>query len=108
MVEINTKLMRAAIAVFEAGTFSKAAIVLRIGQSGLTKQIAALENALGFLVFTREGKRNIRFQLGRYFWLKRDSLSSITSARFVFPVQQSSKLKLSFTLASLPTQIRTL
>lgn len=55
MVEIDIKLMRAAIAILEAGTFSKAAMVLRIGQSGLTKQIAALEAALGFPVFSSRG-----------------------------------------------------
>lgn len=58
MPEIDTKLMRAALAVLEAGTFSKAAIALRIGQSGITKQIAALEKELGVDVFFREGKRN--------------------------------------------------
>lgn len=67
MVDIDTKLMPAALAVLEAGTFSKAAMVLRIGQSGLTKQIAALEAALGFSVFTREGNRNIPTSSGEIF-----------------------------------------
>ncbi len=67
MVEIDIKLMRAAIAVLEAGTFSKAAMVLRIGQSGLTKQVAALEATLGFLVFSREGRRNIPTPAGEIF-----------------------------------------
>ena len=67
MVEIDTKLMRAAIAVLEAGTFSKAAIVLRIGQSGLTKQIAALEGALGFLVFSRDSRSNRPTPAGEIF-----------------------------------------
>lgn len=67
MIEIDTKLMRAAIALLEAGTFSKAAMVLRIGQSGLTKQIAALEAALGFLIFSREGKRIIATPAGEIF-----------------------------------------
>ena len=67
MPEIDTKLMRAALAVLEAGTFSKAAIALRIGQSGMTKQIAALEKELGFDVFFREGKRNIPTPAGEVF-----------------------------------------
>jgi DNA-binding transcriptional LysR family regulator len=67
MPDIDTKLMRAALAVLQAGTFSKAAITLRIGQSGLTKQIAALEKELGFSVFSREGKRNIPTAPGEIF-----------------------------------------
>lgn len=67
MHEIDTKLMRAARAVFEAGTFSKAAIVLRIGQSGLTKQIAAFEEELGFDVFSRDGRHNIPTPAGEVF-----------------------------------------
>jgi DNA-binding transcriptional LysR family regulator len=67
MSDIDTKLMRAAIAVLEAGTFSKAAILLRIGQSGLTKQIAVLEKELGFAIFMRQGKRNIPTPPGEVF-----------------------------------------
>ncbi len=67
MANIDTKLMRAALAVLEAGTFSKAATTLRIGQSGITKQIAALEKELGFALFFRQGKRNLPTPPGEIF-----------------------------------------
>ena len=67
MPEIDTKLMRAALAVLETRSFSKAANVLRIGQSGLTKQIAALERELGFDIFVREGKQVIATPPGEIF-----------------------------------------
>ena len=67
MSEVDTKLMRAAIAVLEAGTFSQAAVTLKIGQSGLTKQIMALEEALGFSVFSREGRTIVPTEAGEIF-----------------------------------------
>lgn len=59
--------MRAAIAVLKAGTFSKAAIVRCIGQSGLIKQIVALEDDLGFQMFSRHSRSNSPTPVGEIF-----------------------------------------
>ncbi len=46
--------LKAAVALAEERNFSRAAARLRIGQSGLTKQIEALERQLGYDLFVRE------------------------------------------------------
>ena len=56
MDEVEIKHLRAAVTLAEERNFSRAAARLRIGQSGLTKQIRALENFLGYKLFLREGR----------------------------------------------------
>ncbi len=53
---LEIKHLRAAVILAEERNFSRAASRLRIGQSGLTKQILALENFLGHKLFLREGR----------------------------------------------------
>ena len=57
MSEIDLRLMRAAVAIADDLSFSKAAIKLHITQPALTKQIHDLEDALGTVVFHRDHQR---------------------------------------------------
>jgi DNA-binding transcriptional LysR family regulator len=54
MARNEIRLMEAAIALAEELNFSRAAHRLHISQPALTKQIAELENRLGFLLFERD------------------------------------------------------
>jgi DNA-binding transcriptional LysR family regulator len=53
---VDTKLLRAALALAEELNFSRAAEKLHIGQSALTKQISALEESLGYALFLRDSR----------------------------------------------------
>ena len=56
MQEVEIKHLKAALILAEERNFSRAAYRLRIGQSGLTKQVHALEDFLGHKLFLREGR----------------------------------------------------
>jgi DNA-binding transcriptional LysR family regulator len=53
MNEADLKHLRAAVTLAQERNFSRAASKLRISQSGLTKQISALEDNLGYPLFVR-------------------------------------------------------
>ncbi len=59
MRKTSAKHLRAAIALAEEGSFSRAAIKLDIGQSALTKQIGFLEQVLGLELFSRLNRQVI-------------------------------------------------
>jgi DNA-binding transcriptional LysR family regulator len=67
MSEIDLRLMRAAVAIADDLSFSKAAIKLHITQPALTKQIHDLEDALGTAVFHRDHQRVELTDAGRAF-----------------------------------------
>jgi DNA-binding transcriptional LysR family regulator len=54
MSGVDTKLLRAAVVLAEERNFSRAAAKLHIGQSALSKQILALEEFLGYELFSRD------------------------------------------------------
>src|SRR5262245_43412251 len=54
---MDLKRLKSFVAVAEQGTVSKAAHLLRITQPALSRQIGALEQEIGFKLFTRAGRR---------------------------------------------------
>jgi len=67
MNEIDLRLMRAAVAIADDLSFSRAATRLHISQPALTKQIHDLENALGTAVFDRDHQKVELTDAGRVF-----------------------------------------
>lgn len=67
MNEIDLRLMKAATAIADDLSFSKAAIKLNITQPALTKQIHDLEDVLGTPVFNRDHQRVELTDAGRAF-----------------------------------------
>ena len=67
MSVLDFKHLKAVVTLAEERHFSRAAIRLRIGQSGLTKQIVAVETFLGFALFIREPKRVTVTEAGAVF-----------------------------------------
>jgi DNA-binding transcriptional LysR family regulator len=67
MNEIDFRLMRAAVAIADDLSFSRAATRLHISQPALTKQIHDLENALGTAVFDRDHQKVELTDAGRAF-----------------------------------------
>ncbi len=67
MSGVDTKLMRAAIAVADAGGLSLAAIELGISQSAVSKQVLALEDFLGHPVFSRNTRHLAMTPAGEVF-----------------------------------------
>jgi DNA-binding transcriptional LysR family regulator len=67
MNEIDLRLMRAAVAIADDLSFSRAATRLNISQPALTKQIHDLENALGATVFDRDHQKVELTDAGRVF-----------------------------------------
>ncbi len=57
MSEADTKYLRAVVVLMEEMNFSRAAEKLNIGQSALSKQIAFLQDLLGYELFVREGRK---------------------------------------------------
>lgn len=57
--DIETRVLRSAIALAEKLSFTKAARKLRISQPALSKQIAELEERFDFKLFTRTNKRSV-------------------------------------------------
>ena len=72
----DVKHLRAAIALAEERNFTRAASRLRLGQSGLTKQIHSLEDDL---VGPSKSPARARFS-----FLKRDSRCSTSNGHFTF------------------------
>lgn len=56
MSGVDTKLLRAAVVLAEELNFCRAADKLHIGQSALSKQIIALEDFLGYELFSRDSR----------------------------------------------------
>jgi DNA-binding transcriptional LysR family regulator len=55
--DMDLRRLRTFVTVAEQGTVSKAAHVLRIAQPALSRQVASLEDELGFELFERAGRR---------------------------------------------------
>ena len=65
--KISTRHMRAAVALAEEGSFSRAAIKAHTGQSALTKQISFLERYFGFSLFARLSRQVVTTAEGEAF-----------------------------------------
>jgi DNA-binding transcriptional LysR family regulator len=61
---VDLKRLRTFVAVAELGTVSKAALLLRISQSALSRQISDLEKEFSLRLFDRVGRRLILTALG--------------------------------------------
>ena len=62
--DVDLKRLRTFVAVAELGTVSKAALLLRISQSALSRQISDLEKEFGVRLFDRVGRRLILTAIG--------------------------------------------
>jgi DNA-binding transcriptional LysR family regulator len=67
MIEIDLRLLRAAVVVAEELNISRAAFRLAISQPGLTKQIQELEHRVGVRLFDRDTQRVELTEAGRAF-----------------------------------------
>ena len=75
IVEVETRVLRAVIALAERLNFTQAARKLHISQPALSKQIAELEERFGFRLFIRNNKRGVELtEAGRVFVEKARSL----------------------------------
>lgn len=63
----DLKQLRAALAVREVGTVTRAADALGLSQPAVSRLLAALEAELGFAVFERRAKRLVLSERGRHF-----------------------------------------
>lgn len=63
----DTKYLRAAIVLMEERNFSRAARKLGLGQSALSKQMAALHELLGYELFVRSGRIMVPTAAGEIF-----------------------------------------
>ena len=61
---MDLKRLRTFVAVAELGTVSKAALLQRISQSALSRQISDLEKEFGLKLFDRVGRRLILTSIG--------------------------------------------
>jgi DNA-binding transcriptional LysR family regulator len=82
MARNEIRLMEAAIALAEELNFSRAAHRLHISQPGLTKQVAELENRLGFCLFERDHQVVTLNDAGRAF-VEEARLSVLHSERAI-------------------------
>jgi DNA-binding transcriptional LysR family regulator len=64
--DVDLKRLRTFIAVAELGTVSKAALLLRISQSALSRQISDLEKEFSLRLFDRVGRRLILTAIGEH------------------------------------------
>lgn len=69
-ININITQMRIFIAVVEANSFTRASRLLHMTQSAVSKNIAALEDYLGFQLFIRDKKHLILTETGRYLYIE--------------------------------------
>jgi len=59
MSDIDFKYLRVAVAMMDEMDTSRAAVRLGIGQSAISKQLAALHEALGYPLFVKQGRRMV-------------------------------------------------
>ena len=64
----DTKFLRTIVVLLEEKSFSGAARKLGIGQSGLTKRVAALQKELGYELVIREGRRMTATPAGKIYF----------------------------------------
>ncbi|WP_005031325.1 LysR substrate-binding domain-containing protein [Holophaga foetida] len=64
---MNVDRLRCFTAVAEQQSFTKASIRLNLSQSAVSYQIAALEDSLGFQLFTRDSRKVLLTRTGKYF-----------------------------------------
>lgn len=69
-ININITQMRIFIAVVEANSFTRASRLLNMTQSAVSKNIASLEDYLGFQLFIRDKKRLILTETGRFLYMQ--------------------------------------
>ena len=69
-ININIAQMRIFIAVVEANSFTRASRLLNMTQSAVSKNIASLEDYLGFQLFIRDKKHLILTETGRYLYIE--------------------------------------
>ena len=69
-ININITQMRIFIAVVESNSFTRASRLLNMTQSAVSKNIASLEDYLGFQLFIRDKKRLILTETGRYLYME--------------------------------------
>ena len=69
-ININITQMRIFIAVVECDSFTRASRLLNMTQSAVSKNIASLEDYLGFQLFIRDKKRLILTETGRYLYME--------------------------------------
>lgn len=69
-LNINITHMRVFIAVVEADSFTRASRLLNMTQSAVSKNIASLEEYLGFQLFIRDKKRLILTESGRFLYME--------------------------------------
>src|SRR5712671_1913358 len=62
--DVDLKRLRTFVAVAELGTVSKAALLLRISQSALSRQISDLEKEFSLKLFDRVGRRLVLTAIG--------------------------------------------
>lgn len=67
MSDIDFKYLRVAVAMMDEMNTSRAASRLGIGQSAISKQIAALHEALGYPLFVKQGRRMVPTPAGDVF-----------------------------------------
>ena len=70
VININISQMRIFVAVVEANSFTHAAKLMNLTQSAVSKNIASLEEYLGFQLFIRDKKRLILTEPGRYLYIE--------------------------------------
>jgi DNA-binding transcriptional LysR family regulator len=79
---VDTRQLRAALAVEEHGSFTAAAAGLFLSQPTLSRQVAALEHQLGAVLFHRSARRAVLTEAGRSFLPRaRSTLASLETAR---------------------------
>ena len=105
MRDVDTKLLRAAVALAEELNFSRAAEILHIGQSALSKQINTLEELLGCELFSRDSRGVVPTVAGERF-VYEARLALLHQERFNSPARRIVIARFHSRWASLHTQIR--
>lgn len=107
MSGVDTKLLRAAVVLAEELNFCRAADKLHICQSTLSKQIIALEDFLGYELFSETVGGSQQHRQVTNLSLKRAFRCCIRNERFSYPVRQIVIARLHSTSESRPTLIPT-
>lgn len=101
----EVRLQLAAITLAEELNFTRAADRLKITQPALSKQIAELENRIGFAVFKRDQKRVELTESGQVFIRGAEMLSRYSRSRFASHAQLTMKCSLLSPSGIAPTPI---